>query len=335
MAKVRVYELAKALGVESNFVMGMLDNLGVFVPSASSTLEAPVLRKLTAALQGDESDGAEGDADDEPDGWEEITDEEGEAYRRYLHAANDRDSQSQAAMSEHPGTVRHKEEASEMASALEEIGGLREEVRQLQVRQLREQMTQLREQMTQLPDNLAPRSATTSLSIELSQLRDAVTQLRQEMEEKTSAIETAVRRNRLLTDVSLRTKLTALEQEVAGLRNQLRQEMEEKSSAIEEAVRRDRFLTDFSLRTKVTALEQEVAGLRNQQREASDSSKPSGSQPEEPTYKGRDLPQPTPRYQPSDSKPYRYASDIEYMMRQTPRAISEWEKSYDPYRDRD
>ncbi|HWM37497.1 MAG TPA: translation initiation factor IF-2, partial [Streptomyces sp.] len=50
MAKVRVYELAKELGVESKVVMAKLNELGEFVRSASSTIEAPVVRKLTDAF---------------------------------------------------------------------------------------------------------------------------------------------------------------------------------------------------------------------------------------------------------------------------------------------
>ncbi|MFG2649673.1 translation initiation factor IF-2 [Streptomyces sp. NPDC048436] len=50
MAKVRVYELAKEFGVESKVVMAKLQELGEFVRSASSTIEAPVVRKLTDAL---------------------------------------------------------------------------------------------------------------------------------------------------------------------------------------------------------------------------------------------------------------------------------------------
>ena len=51
MAKVRVYELAKEFGVESKAVMAKLQELGEFVRSASSTIEAPVVRKLTDAFQ--------------------------------------------------------------------------------------------------------------------------------------------------------------------------------------------------------------------------------------------------------------------------------------------
>ncbi|HEY1918671.1 MAG TPA: translation initiation factor IF-2 [Streptosporangiaceae bacterium] len=46
MAKVRVYELAKDMGVESKAVMAKLTEMGEFVRSASSTIEAPVVRKL-------------------------------------------------------------------------------------------------------------------------------------------------------------------------------------------------------------------------------------------------------------------------------------------------
>ncbi|WP_213283953.1 translation initiation factor IF-2 N-terminal domain-containing protein, partial [Cellulomonas hominis] len=46
MAKVRVYELAKELGVDSKSLMTKLNELGEFVRSASSTIEPPVVRKL-------------------------------------------------------------------------------------------------------------------------------------------------------------------------------------------------------------------------------------------------------------------------------------------------
>ena len=50
MAKVRVYELAKELGVESKIVLSMLKDMGEFVRSASSTVEAPVERRLKERL---------------------------------------------------------------------------------------------------------------------------------------------------------------------------------------------------------------------------------------------------------------------------------------------
>ena len=46
MAKVRVYELAKDLGLESKELLAKLQEFGEFVSSASSTVEAPVVRKL-------------------------------------------------------------------------------------------------------------------------------------------------------------------------------------------------------------------------------------------------------------------------------------------------
>ncbi len=50
MAKVRVYELAKELGVESKVVLAKLADQGEFVRSASSTIEAPVVRKLRESM---------------------------------------------------------------------------------------------------------------------------------------------------------------------------------------------------------------------------------------------------------------------------------------------
>ncbi|HXW44214.1 MAG TPA: translation initiation factor IF-2 [Streptosporangiaceae bacterium] len=50
MAKVRVYELAKEFGVESKAVMAKLTEMGEFVRSASSTIEAPVVRRLKEAF---------------------------------------------------------------------------------------------------------------------------------------------------------------------------------------------------------------------------------------------------------------------------------------------
>ena len=50
MAKVRVYELAKELGVTSKDVLNTLKDMGEFVRSASSTVEAPVERRLKERL---------------------------------------------------------------------------------------------------------------------------------------------------------------------------------------------------------------------------------------------------------------------------------------------
>ena len=50
MPKVRVYELAKELGVESKVVMTKLQEMGEFVRSASSTVEPPVVRRLRTEM---------------------------------------------------------------------------------------------------------------------------------------------------------------------------------------------------------------------------------------------------------------------------------------------
>ncbi|HZX02354.1 translation initiation factor IF-2, partial [Kribbella sp.] len=51
MAKVRVYELAKELGVTSKVVLTRLNDMGEFVRSASSTIEAPVVRRLAEEFE--------------------------------------------------------------------------------------------------------------------------------------------------------------------------------------------------------------------------------------------------------------------------------------------
>src|SRR3954452_22109635 len=48
--KPRVHELAKELGVDSKTVLAKLKEMGEFVKSASSTVEAPVARRLRGAL---------------------------------------------------------------------------------------------------------------------------------------------------------------------------------------------------------------------------------------------------------------------------------------------
>ena len=50
--KVRVHELAKELGVTSRDVLMKLAEWGIFVKSSSSTLEAPLVRRLRADLGG-------------------------------------------------------------------------------------------------------------------------------------------------------------------------------------------------------------------------------------------------------------------------------------------
>jgi uncharacterized membrane protein len=49
VAKVRVHELAKELGITSKDAVAKLQELGEFVRSASSTIEAPVVKKLRDA----------------------------------------------------------------------------------------------------------------------------------------------------------------------------------------------------------------------------------------------------------------------------------------------
>src|ERR1700693_1206310 len=50
--KARVHELAKELGVTSKEVLARLNDQGEFVKSASSTVEAPVARRLRASFGG-------------------------------------------------------------------------------------------------------------------------------------------------------------------------------------------------------------------------------------------------------------------------------------------
>ncbi|WP_026819715.1 translation initiation factor IF-2 [Arthrobacter castelli] len=54
MAKVRVHELAKELGITSKDAVAKLQEMGEFVRSASSTIEAPVVKKLRNAFPADE-----------------------------------------------------------------------------------------------------------------------------------------------------------------------------------------------------------------------------------------------------------------------------------------
>ncbi|MFX5514177.1 translation initiation factor IF-2 N-terminal domain-containing protein, partial [Acinetobacter baumannii] len=43
---VRVHELARELGVQSKDILSTLKDMGEYVKSASSTVEAPVVRRL-------------------------------------------------------------------------------------------------------------------------------------------------------------------------------------------------------------------------------------------------------------------------------------------------
>ncbi|WP_231975936.1 translation initiation factor IF-2 N-terminal domain-containing protein, partial [Mycobacterium sp. E2462] len=56
--KARVHELAKELGVTSKEVLARLNEQGEFVKSASSTVEAPVARRLRESFGGGKSGGA-------------------------------------------------------------------------------------------------------------------------------------------------------------------------------------------------------------------------------------------------------------------------------------
>ncbi|HZG89782.1 MAG TPA: translation initiation factor IF-2 N-terminal domain-containing protein, partial [Pseudonocardia sp.] len=50
--KARVHELAKELGISSKQVLSKLQDLGEYVKSPSSTVEAPVARKLRESVSG-------------------------------------------------------------------------------------------------------------------------------------------------------------------------------------------------------------------------------------------------------------------------------------------
>ncbi|MCV7054194.1 translation initiation factor IF-2 N-terminal domain-containing protein, partial [Mycolicibacterium gilvum] len=54
--KARVHELAKELGVTSKEVLARLGEQGEFVKSASSTVEAPVARRLRESFGGNKPD---------------------------------------------------------------------------------------------------------------------------------------------------------------------------------------------------------------------------------------------------------------------------------------
>ncbi|OSC32196.1 translation initiation factor IF-2 N-terminal domain-containing protein, partial [Mycolicibacillus koreensis] len=56
MAKARVHQLAKELGVTSKEVLARLSEQGEFVKSASSTVEAPVARRLLESFGGPKPD---------------------------------------------------------------------------------------------------------------------------------------------------------------------------------------------------------------------------------------------------------------------------------------
>ena len=66
MAKPRVYEIAKDLGLDSKTVLEKLKDMGEFVKSASSTVEPPVERKLKAALAPKGDGAAKGKGKEQP-----------------------------------------------------------------------------------------------------------------------------------------------------------------------------------------------------------------------------------------------------------------------------
>ena len=59
--KARVHELAKELGKTSKEIMAKLNQMGEFVKSPSSTIEAPVVRKLRDAFPATKPAGAKAD----------------------------------------------------------------------------------------------------------------------------------------------------------------------------------------------------------------------------------------------------------------------------------
>jgi len=63
--KARVHELAKELGKTSKEIMAKLNQMGEFVKSPSSTIEAPVVRKLRDAFPASKPAGKHG-AKDQP-----------------------------------------------------------------------------------------------------------------------------------------------------------------------------------------------------------------------------------------------------------------------------
>src|SRR3954468_17688150 len=60
--KARVHELAKEFGVDSKTVLAKLKEQGEFVKSASSTVEAPVARRLREAFVNGGSNGSDNGA---------------------------------------------------------------------------------------------------------------------------------------------------------------------------------------------------------------------------------------------------------------------------------
>ncbi|MEU9096026.1 hypothetical protein ACIOEW_38220 [Streptomyces sp. NPDC087901] len=189
---------------------------------------------------------------------------------------------------------RHKEETAEVVRAPEEIAHLRQE-------------------LTQLRSELAPREATTTLSIQVSKLREEMVQLQRETERRATANWVSSQMIEVRKDIGRR----AAKEETQALR----QELKRKTLVLREEVQ-----------CETTALEKDVARLRKQlgdlKREISDLSGPRDERLEE---LGPQLSTP-PSYR--YEKPYRLPSDLEHLLGETPRAVSEWQRAmdFDPYK---
>lgn len=305
MAKVRVYELAKQFGVESQVVMAMLKELGEFVRSASSTLEAPVVRRLTDALQLSELARAGKDSDvagpeqppmsalddtDEPPTEFEILDEDLTVYER--------DRRHHTAMSRPAVVLRHEEETPETAIASEEI------------RQLRVEMSQLRKDQAAL----ATRTATTSLGVEVTGLRKQVAELREEITDLHHEVE------RLEDAHALKTELGDLDSEVENLRNCYESVRDGITDSRERFGARLKDLkdADAQLRKQVATLQSEVAELLLSNRR--------------PEHRDRQMPpSPPPQLPPSPGAPIHLRGLIGSLMPETPgeiyRAQQAWNRA--------
>ena len=78
--KARVHELAKELGVTSKEVLARLGEQGEFVKSASSTVEAPVARRLRESFGGSKPAPAKTSGNDEDLFVEDLEFDETKTY---------------------------------------------------------------------------------------------------------------------------------------------------------------------------------------------------------------------------------------------------------------
>ncbi|MFF1595463.1 translation initiation factor IF-2 N-terminal domain-containing protein [Streptomyces sp. NPDC058286] len=340
VAQLRVYEIAKEFSLESKVVMAMLQERGVFVRSASSTLEAPVARMLSDALRDSAAldalrsklaePAAEATTAEWPEDPEEVTADEQavwersdlgerdhltEQYRRDAAergrlAAAERDRRYQAAMQMPTRVAGHQEETSEAAEAPEEIGQLRNEI-ELATRAV---MTAVSTEVTALRAEVAKlREQVAGERKQVAQLRDGMTQFRDELAARPPE-----------ADVFHQVKL--LHQQVSQLQNELGKGAIT-TAKVAAGLR-------LELRCMATAHKEETARLRKQvgalKREVSDLSKQRDERAEEPLKPFYEQPkQPPGPYQPAATKPYRGATDLEYLLGETPRAIHEQEKARD------